>query len=402
MPSETETLGFVVLEAMASGVPVVAVAAGGIPEIVTRPGETGFLYPAGDIAAATAIVARLIANPELAASVGAAGREDVARWGWSAASRHLREVLYSRAIRHATAVKRFRRLADRVGVRRLLALSIRQLVSSQPAVHAATALACGLLVAAVAAGAPALAFDALLSCASGLSLSFMGPSLAPYSTGAAAKACLMLTIACGGALPLVPIQPLALLAGYTFGAANGAAVVWAGATLAAGAALLTARQFGGHLLRELLPLGTARPFLAAQLDRIATVAQRGGLLRNAFTVAALRLRPLAPFSLSNYLIVDAGVRPASLLLGTAAGMLPWAMLYAAAGAAWRVHVASGRGMPALAARFADRLAKQQQVALVALALLVVLALTLLRNHVATELERKHPPKWMDETLRPLL
>jgi sulfoquinovosyltransferase len=34
MPSETETLGFVVLEAMASGVPVVAVAAGGLTDIV--------------------------------------------------------------------------------------------------------------------------------------------------------------------------------------------------------------------------------------------------------------------------------------------------------------------------------------------------------------------------------
>ena len=34
MPSETETLGFVVMEAMASQVPVVAVRAGGIPDII--------------------------------------------------------------------------------------------------------------------------------------------------------------------------------------------------------------------------------------------------------------------------------------------------------------------------------------------------------------------------------
>ena len=41
MPSESETLGFVALEAMASRVPVVAVAAGGLTDIITRPGENG-------------------------------------------------------------------------------------------------------------------------------------------------------------------------------------------------------------------------------------------------------------------------------------------------------------------------------------------------------------------------
>ena len=43
MPSETETLGFVALEAMASGLPVVAVAAGGLVDIVTQPGVIGAL-----------------------------------------------------------------------------------------------------------------------------------------------------------------------------------------------------------------------------------------------------------------------------------------------------------------------------------------------------------------------
>lgn len=51
MPSESETLGFVVLEAMASSLPVIAVAAGGLLDIITQPGVTGssFLHfpPAG-------------------------------------------------------------------------------------------------------------------------------------------------------------------------------------------------------------------------------------------------------------------------------------------------------------------------------------------------------------------
>lgn len=41
MPSETETLGFVALEAMASGLPVIAVAAGGLVDIITKPGVIG-------------------------------------------------------------------------------------------------------------------------------------------------------------------------------------------------------------------------------------------------------------------------------------------------------------------------------------------------------------------------
>jgi glycosyltransferase involved in cell wall biosynthesis len=49
MPSETETLGFVVLEAMASAVPVVAVAAGGLTDIISQDGKTGLLYSPGQL-----------------------------------------------------------------------------------------------------------------------------------------------------------------------------------------------------------------------------------------------------------------------------------------------------------------------------------------------------------------
>jgi hypothetical protein len=41
MPSESETLGFVALEAMASGLVVVSVAAGGLVDIITKPGIIG-------------------------------------------------------------------------------------------------------------------------------------------------------------------------------------------------------------------------------------------------------------------------------------------------------------------------------------------------------------------------
>ena len=98
MPSETETLGFVVLEAMASSLPVVAVAAGGLPDIVTQPGANGFLYQPGDAAGAQRQVRALMSDPALRQRVGAAARTESEQWGWAAATRQLLCEQYPLAI----------------------------------------------------------------------------------------------------------------------------------------------------------------------------------------------------------------------------------------------------------------------------------------------------------------
>lgn len=67
-----EPFGQVVIEAMAVGKPVVATNGGGIPEIV-RNGETGLLVPMGDAPAMTAAIERLLADPQRAREMGAAG-----------------------------------------------------------------------------------------------------------------------------------------------------------------------------------------------------------------------------------------------------------------------------------------------------------------------------------------
>lgn len=62
--SRTEGLGTTILDAFAAGTPVVATAAGGIPELV-RDGETGLLAPVGDVDAVASHVKRLLADPDL-------------------------------------------------------------------------------------------------------------------------------------------------------------------------------------------------------------------------------------------------------------------------------------------------------------------------------------------------
>lgn len=70
-PSETDTFGLVILEAMAAGVPVV-VARGGGPQFQVREGETGFV--AHDSSGFVKALMRLQADPGLRSSMGQAAR----------------------------------------------------------------------------------------------------------------------------------------------------------------------------------------------------------------------------------------------------------------------------------------------------------------------------------------
>jgi glycosyltransferase involved in cell wall biosynthesis len=73
LPSFTEGLPNVALEASAAGVPVVATAVGGNPEVIAD-GETGFLVPSGQPASIAAKVNELLRDPALRSRFGAAGR----------------------------------------------------------------------------------------------------------------------------------------------------------------------------------------------------------------------------------------------------------------------------------------------------------------------------------------
>lgn len=79
LSSLEEGLGNVLLEAMASGKPVVATKVGGVPEIVLD-GETGILVPSKNPDALAQAILKLLMNPALAKEMGRAGRRRVKKY----------------------------------------------------------------------------------------------------------------------------------------------------------------------------------------------------------------------------------------------------------------------------------------------------------------------------------
>lgn len=93
LSSWTEGLPVIVLEALAAGVPVVATAAGGTPEILDN-GVNGFLVPVGKPAALASRIAELLGDDALRQRMGQAGRKRVAEQFTFAAQSEAYERLF--------------------------------------------------------------------------------------------------------------------------------------------------------------------------------------------------------------------------------------------------------------------------------------------------------------------
>jgi glycosyltransferase involved in cell wall biosynthesis len=74
--STYEGLPHIVLEAKQAGLPVVATAVGGTPEVI-KDGQDGLLVPAGEDAALEAAIAGLLGDPDWARAIVAAGRRQI-------------------------------------------------------------------------------------------------------------------------------------------------------------------------------------------------------------------------------------------------------------------------------------------------------------------------------------
>jgi glycosyltransferase involved in cell wall biosynthesis len=100
-PSRTETLGLVLLEAMAAGCPVVAAASGGITDIVTD-GVNGYLFAPDDPNGAIRATQRLLEAKEEREQLRHNARLEAERWGWAAATRQLQH--YYRQVAQSSAL----------------------------------------------------------------------------------------------------------------------------------------------------------------------------------------------------------------------------------------------------------------------------------------------------------
>ena len=91
-----ESFGIVLVEAMAAGVPVVASDIAGYREVV-RDGVDGLLVPPNDANALAAAIRRVLSEPELAATLAAAGRTRAETFSWRTVAPRL-EAVYDRVI----------------------------------------------------------------------------------------------------------------------------------------------------------------------------------------------------------------------------------------------------------------------------------------------------------------
>ena len=96
-PSLMEGLPSVLLEAMASGMPVITAETCGMPDVV-QDGYNGLLVPPADADALEDAIARLAGSEELREQLGCVAQESMKRYEWSSAAQKL-EDLFLRVVR---------------------------------------------------------------------------------------------------------------------------------------------------------------------------------------------------------------------------------------------------------------------------------------------------------------
>jgi uncharacterized membrane protein YdjX (TVP38/TMEM64 family) len=129
------------------------------------------------------------------------------------------------------------------------------------------------------------------------------------------------------ALILGPAWLFALAAGLAFGLVKGGLLVWLSATIAAAIGFLLARSLARHRIEK----------LAEKNEKYVAVDR--AIKRHGWKVVlALRISPLLPYTVSNYIYGLTAVDFVHYLIASAIGLIPMVAVYVSIGAAGREAV----------------------------------------------------------------
>lgn len=374
MPSETETLGFVVMEAMASQVPVVAVTAGGLTDIIQRPGETGLMYQPDDYEEGIEQTRRLLEDESYRQKIARQGREEVEKYAWSASNSKLRNKQYTQAMKRFKRIERIYNAIKAIQVRRWVARTFNWVFNSQHVFHIATVALCiGVLVGTNQASAGELIPQ---------SVSEVGFKTLESirATGNAAPLLMLSVIALGEMIPLVPTQPFAIASGLLFGWITGAMVAVSGSITAALVAFTISRTQGLERVQNVLggELGQrGKRGIRVQLGKIQNAVGDGGALQQTLKIALLRLTPIVPYSISNYLLGLANLPLLSFVAGTVMGLGPWMVFYAVVGQTGRALLQNGLSLQSVVTTLTSELASNSTISYIEVGSVATVALILI-------------------------
>lgn len=134
------------------------------------------------------------------------------------------------------------------------------------------------------------------------------------------------------AIILGPAWLFALVAGLAFGLVKGVLLVWFSATVAAAVAFLVARYFARHRIEK----------LAMKNEKYEAV-DRAIRKHGWKVVLLLRISPILPYTISNYIYGLTAVDFVHYVIATAVGIVPMVAVYVSIGAAGREAALAAAG-----------------------------------------------------------
>lgn len=117
--------------------------------------------------------------------------------------------------------------------------------------------------------------------------------------------------------------------------------------------------------------------LRVQLSKVEETVGQGGALSQAAKIALLRLTPIVPYSISNYLLGLTRVGYLRFIIGTVLGITPWMIFYSFVGNTGRALLQNGLSIETVLKTLTQEIASDSTISYIELALVGTFALLLI-------------------------